>query len=375
MLVCLAGLGLVVAACGGDNSSGSVDLTNTAEIAVESLPVADSRAIGGDAPAAGPQRTAGDIVAFDSAALLTSPLNATVMNYTARQIAEPTIAAVVDTCAVLSTSAVDAIVADASRRHSFGRSPTFTATTRGAACDYRADTHRITLLVGAADQAGGTSDSEVFVPPGAGDITAAAWDENPAVQILSEDSFGVNTAYAAMAVVGDRGLRIDNTGGTGIDYSATGELFAELADAAAANVGSAPPPRSADELNAGAAVPGDPCSIWTAAELEAFLMGTPFGEPNNSSGPNSCSWDGWDRDGASLSLRIEDPDDTYNISILEPVGSSGGTYTFQSGGLPVLIVIDDIPRATLRMDMLDGSIPDDAVVALAENLFTRLTAQ
>jgi hypothetical protein len=376
-LVCLAGLCLVLAACDGGNSTGPADSEHPAEAASESEPFAGNTTDGGDNIATESQRSPGDKVEYDKDALPTTPLNVAALNFSQKKVDSPTIQAIVDTCAVLPPSTVDAIVVAAASRHSFGQNPTFTATTRGAACDYGSDTHLITLLVGSTDEVPGDSptDNSAFVPPGAGEITATAWDEDSAIQILTEDSFGLNTAYAAMTVVGDIGLRVDNTGGTGIDYSSTGELFAELASAAAANVRAAPPPKSGDGPRADTPIVGNPCSIWTAAELEDFLLGTPFGNPSNSGGPNSCGWDGWDRNGASLSLQVLNPVDTYSIDILEPIGSSQGAYTFQGGGLPIVVVIDDIPRATLRIDMLDGSIPDEAVVALADNLVSRLTAR
>ena len=162
---------------------------------------------------------------------------------------------------------------------------------------------------------------------------------------------------------------MDNTGGTGIDFSPTGELFAEMVAAAAAGGSSAPPPVADDE--ASGATPGDPCSLFTASELEAFLLGTPFGEPMQSFGPNSCTWDGWGSGGASLSVELFAGATAYGASSLEPSGSTGSVFQFIGGGLPLIVSPDGMAQIALRIDMLDGSIPDDAVLALAENLALR----
>ena len=365
---------LAVTACGGGDSGGATGERGSPSDSAES---GDSESSGSDSSdtgssdggddivVAGPQRSSGDIVEFDSTALPTTPLDLAVLNYSERQRAAPSVQPVVDTCAVLPASVADDIA------NGLGQSVAFTATTRGAACDYKSDTHFFTLLIGSSAEV--PSDpvaNNAFLPAGAGEVSTTPWATDSSIVILSEDSFDLDTPYGALTTAGDYGVRVDNTGGTGVDPGSTGELFAKLVAAAVANVGTAPPPAANDDDSA---LPtGDPCSFWTQAELEALFMGTPFGEPTQVEGPNSCRWDGWDRNGASLSAQIFGGGNEYSFDSMEAVGSSGAVYTFIGGGLPIIISPDGVAQVTLRIDMLDGSIPDNAVIALAENLATRL---
>lgn len=371
---CIAGtatLCLVAAACGGADSGGA-----TGEGGSSASPVpagsnnsdsSDTESSGGgdDIVVAGPQRSSGDIVEFDSTALPITALDLAVLNYSERQLAAPSVQPLVETCAVLPASVADDIA------NGLGQSVAFTATTRGAACDYKSDTHFITLLIGSSAEV--PSDplaNDAFLPAGAGEVSTTPWATDSSIVILSEDSFDLDTPYGALTTDGEYGVRVDNTGGTGIDPRSDGELFAQLVAAAVANVGAAPPPAAGGDDSALPA--GDPCSFWTQAELEAFFMGTPFGEPTQLEGPNSCRWDGWDRNGASLSAQIFGGGNEYSFDSMEAVGSTGAVYTFIGGGLPIIISPDGVAQVTLRIDMLDGSIPDDAVIALAENLAMRL---
>ncbi|MFK8022861.1 MAG: hypothetical protein AB8G26_02750 [Ilumatobacter sp.] len=382
-------LGLVAGACGGsddtagiavsdDGDASSLDDESSTDGDEGADASSDPNPDGGDpasssgdgAEIEGPQRSPGDIVEFDVTALSTAPLDVSVLNVVERQGAAPAVTPIVDTCAALPADAMSAIATDIDARFGFGEELTFTATSRGAACDYRSDTHLLTLTIGPSDEVSRDPlAAGAFLPPGAGDVMTTPWPGDASIDVLSENSFDLDTPYGALTTTGEFGLRVDNTGGTGIDFSPTGELFAEMVAAAAAGVGSAPPPVSGDDASGASA--GDPCSLFTADELEAFLLGTPFGEPMQSFGPNSCAWDGWGSGGASLSVELFAGDTAYGASSLEAYGSTGAVFQFIGGGLPVIVSPDGMAQVTLRIDMLDGSIPDDAVLALAENLAVR----
>ena len=61
------------------------------------------------------------------------------------------------------------------------------------------------------------------------------------MQLISEDSFGVDTIFAAYTTSGDYGIMVNNTGGTGVDQSSQGVLFARIAVAVAGGASSAAP--------------------------------------------------------------------------------------------------------------------------------------
>ena len=160
----------------------------------------------------------------------------------------PQVTPVIDTCAALASSDFDAIVNEIATEFSFGEDPKFVATTLGAACDYRSDTHLIRVLVGPSEQVNTTAGSPgLSLPIGAGVVSEAVSPEDSAVSIVGEDSIGLVTPFAAFTSSGSYGVMVSNIGGTGIDYSATGLLYSRLASAVSAQVSDTPPPSAEGE--------------------------------------------------------------------------------------------------------------------------------
>ncbi len=144
--------------------------------------------------------------------------------------AAPPVNPVIDTCAALPASELDVIANRAAEQYSLGEQHAFVAESVGAACRYRSDTHSIIVVVGSADEVN-VDGASVVAPVFAGEVSEFAWADDPSITILSEDSFGLDTPFAAFASAGPYGVAVSNGGGTGIDYSSEGILFAEVAAA------------------------------------------------------------------------------------------------------------------------------------------------
>ncbi len=359
----VAALLLLGAACGGDDDTG--DAT-----AGEQLPGAGE--LPGDTADAGGSDGSGESgaadaqpLALDAAALPTSAIDPGVVTFAERSPEAPPVEAVVDTCAALPAATVNEIADAAAQEFSLGETHDFTAEPLGASCRYASQTHRLTVVIGPSSEV--TNDPEgLFTPPAAGDITVSPWSTDASVSIFSEDSFGLDTAYAAHADAGDYGVFVANGGGTGIDYSSEGELFAELAAAAAAGSATAPEP-SAEAL-AGPATPAtDTCSLWSGEDLTAGL-GVPVGPPDGDPEfPNECRWNGQPEGGAQVLVRIGP--EASEIVGFEPAAEDGRVYTAEGGRVTVL----DGP-VNVEISVFSDAETDTAAAALvlALNIAARL---
>jgi hypothetical protein len=284
--------------------------------------------------------------------------------------AAPAVNPVIDTCAALPASELDVIANAAAERYSLGEQHTFVAETAGAACRYRSDTHSVLVVVGSAGEVN-VGTASVVVPVFAGDISEFAWTDDPSITILSEDSFGVETPFAAFATAGPYGVAVSNGGGTGIDYSSEGFLFAEVAAAVAVRTDGAPAP--ADGTSAGAAS-GDPCTVWSVDEVDAFFSDASIDANDDVTISNGCVWSTEDG-GTQVRLTLLDPAEAATLAVV-PVVSGSAVLEYELGGDEVLVVTGDA-AFQLRVDVFDPETltnvdTRDAAIALAENLATRI---
>ncbi len=312
-------------------------------------------------------------VPFDTGALGSEPLNAVHVQPLNRSgpTPPPPVTPVIDTCAALAASDFDVIVNEIATKFSFGEDPKFVATTLGAACDYQSDTHVIRVLVGPSEQVSTTVGSPgLFLPPGSGNVSEEISPEDSAVSIISEDSIGFITPFAAFTSSGSSGVMVSNVGGTGIDYSSTGLLYSRVAAAVSARVAAAPPP-SAEAEEQLQNVAADPCSVWTVAELDAFLVDATIDRADDANVTDGCRWS------SEVTL------DQVTLEAIPPDASTEG-YVPISDGSPVLVkpgtdriflaTTDIVLRIQVSKEVIESVFYDgtDAGVALAENILSRL---
>lgn len=350
---------LLLAGCGGDSEPND----GAAEGGTGGTP-------SGSGSAAGSGSQDGSSVGFDAAALSTDPLDVAQLRIAQRgSSVAPPVDPVIDTCAALSAADLDVIANNAAERYSFGGKHTFVAESVGAACRYTSDTHAISVVVGSADEV--NVDSAFVLPAASGDVSESPWADDASITILSEDSFGLDTPFAAFATAGTYGVAVSNGGGTGIDYSSQGFLFAEVAAAVAAGTDGAPAP--ADGAQAGA-ISGDPCTAWSVDELDAFLTDASIDSNDAVTTSNGCVWTAEDG-GAEVAINLLDVAEAAALSLV-PVAPGSAVLNEGSGGRRVYVVTEDAAlRLTVRvtdratLSALDSS---DAMIALAENLVVRI---
>lgn len=350
---------VLLAACGGTSDDA---ITGTqAEAGSEGGEVGDAAGTEGGG-------VSGEPVRFDAGALGNEPLNVVDLQPLDRGgPTPPPVAPVIDTCAALSAADFDAIVASEA---SFGEETKFVATSLGAACDYTSDTHLVRVLVGSTDQVNTTVDSPgMFLPLGSGAVSETVSPDDGAVTILSEDSFGLDTPFAAFTNSGTYGVMVSNVGGTGIDRGSDGALYSLVASAVSAGVADAPPPPAEEEAQP-EIVAGDPCSVWTVAELDAFLIDEAIEEALTEL--DSCSWTGAQVLG-EIALFVL-PQDT-SVNGWQPIADGSPVFTHPESEWVFVDAGDVVLNIRVSKDVYTsgaGSPGIDAAVALAENLLARL---
>ncbi len=312
-------------------------------------------------------------VLFDTGALGSEPLNAVHVQPLNRSgpTPPPPVTPVIDTCAALAALDFDVIVNEIATKFSFGEDPKFVTTTLGAACDYHSDIHVIRVLVGPSEQVNTTAGSPgLFLPPGSGNLSEEISPEDAAVSIISEDSIGFITPFAAFTNTGAYGVMVSNVGGTGIDYGSTGLLFSRVASAVSAQVAAAPPPSAGAQEQLGT-VAADPCSVWTVAELDAFLVDASIGRADDANVTDGCRWSS------------EETLDQITLEAFSP-GTSTEGYVPIADGSPILVkpstdriflaTADIVLRIQVSKEAVGSVFYDgtDAGVALAENILSRL---
>ncbi len=323
--------------------------------------------------AAGDSSDGDPAVPFDAGALGNGSLNAVHVQPLNRSgpTPPPQVTPVIDTCAALASSDFDVIVNEIATEFSFGEDPRFVATSLGAACDYRSDTHLIRVLVGPSEQVGTTPDSPgLSLPIGAGVVSEMVSPEDGAVSILSEDSIGFVTPFAAFTSSGSYGVMVSNIGGTGIDYGSTGLLFSRVASTVSAQVSAAPAP-SEQAVEGMENVAADPCSVWTVAELDAFLVDMSIERAEDGNITDGCRWSS---EATLDQITLEAFLPGAATEGYQPI-TDGSSVLVKPGTDRVFIVTGEIvlriqvSKETVGSVFYDGT---DAGVALAENILSRL---
>ena len=361
---------LVVSACGGGSDDDGSATAANGDVAAEDG--------GGDASADSTQDDtstdsgSGDgtgangqpIESFDAGALGSAPVE--LVHLLPRDRSGPTppppVDPVIDTCAALGADEISTLADDADVFGGYA----FEATSLGAACDYRDDTHLVRVIIGRSDQVTSAADGPAMVLPiGAGEVTEQDAPDVASVSVLSEDSFGIDTPFAAYTTTDGLGVLVLNVGGTGVAFDAPERFFAEVAAAAAAGAASAPEP-SADVVDQMETVAGDPCTWWSLEEIDAFLVDAPISAQSQPFS-DMCRWDDPDNFDVYLEVTVLAPD-TPADEFYEPAAAGSPIYL---GGFraPVLVLGDgyavEIRVATSETDATP------AMQALAENLVAR----
>lgn len=362
----MAAAALMVAACGG-GSDGDGSAVDDDVAGDESGDAGSTEASGDGASGDGVGANGQPIEAFDAGALGVDPVE--LVHLLPRDRSGPTppppVDPVIDTCAAVAADQVSALANDADVFGGYA----FEATSLGAACDFRDETHLVRVIVGSVDQVTSAADGPAMVlPVGAGEVTEQDAPGVPSVSVLSEDSFGLDTPFGAYTTTDGLGVLVLNVGGTGVAFDAPDRFFAEVAATAAAGASGAPDP-SAEALGQMENVAGDPCSLWSVEELDAFLPDAPITvqlQPFSE----ICRW--------------EDPDnfDVYvEVSVLAPDTQPGEFYEPVAAGSPVYLggfrapaqVYGDGFAVEIRVATAatDGA---PAMQALAENLVARVAS-
>ncbi len=369
-LILIAAFILLFAACGGGSDDSSVS-SSTDDTGAEA---------GSESTAADSIDTGGPVIAFDAGALGTTPLQLADI-----RVFEPgvdatrtvTVDAVVDTCSLLSGADLSAIVQTLSEEEAFGDGPVFAdGELLGAECTYVSDTHAVSLVAGPIDQVNPDA-ATLITPIAAGDLMAIPWSSDGAITVLSENSFDLDTPFAAHSASGDVGIFALNSGGTGIDFGSRGELFARMASAAATNVASAGPAVPLDEsLNIQTA---QPCALLNAEEVDAFFVDYAL-LPNEAGdlsevgdGGTTCAWGSFNG-GVELRIDIEHASTAEDRpdAMVSELSQAVRTDVFGS------YITTDIATVRIRVNInepLSGSGSADtrgATEALAENIAVRL---
>ncbi len=362
---------LLAAGCGGSDSAGTAD-----EIPDATISDADF----------GPEPREEDFLGTldtDPSALNTNPVTPAdfaVAPRGEREVA-PGITPVVDTCAALSGAELASIVEAAAERDAFGGDYPFDdGTPSGAACTYASDTHRLTVIIGSADQVTSDAGNGAVMVPIMGEVTGSDWAGNSDVTLFSEDSFDLNTFFAAHYVTGDYGVVVNNSGGTGLDPAGDGALFAKIAVAAGNGAASAPGPSAADEGSA-VVTTADLCGLYSQAELEAFL-GIHLGEATSLSdtGVEACYWS--DDNPTQRTIRIDagapgelfvpadaPPTAEDDRIVLSPFNSPSDAYVVVDGvAFSIAVTIFEMVGEENRPSP-EGTT---AAVEIAQNLLARL---
>lgn len=368
---CVAALSLA-SAC---SSTATLEADRSTQPDVASAPTTQSAQDTGGGEATAPASFVDRIAEFDDTALPSSEVTAAqlrVFRPNESVLRLPPVTAVVNPCGALSGADIGTIAEQVDQEFSFGSDYAFDeGEEKGAACIFRAEpTHGIGVMIGSADEldAGGVG---LVLPIASGDVTATPWSGNSSVTVYSEDSFGVDTAFAAHTIADGYGILVYNSAGTGIDASNTGELFARLADAATAGVATAGAPTPLDP-NANIQT-ARPCSLFEPAELEAFLGYPVTGEAAING--NECSWgDINQRDGADVRLEIlHVTDPSSGIDELVPSTDIPGLHQ-DPFGRPYLITGDAVIeiRVSINTQVTDMLAERAAAAGLLQNLADRV---
>ncbi|MEM9714727.1 MAG: hypothetical protein AAGA17_21075 [Actinomycetota bacterium] len=372
----LVTVALLIAACG---SSDSDDSSDGAEVATDTGteagndegadpvedPGADSGADTGTGADEGGLLAPPDVemLPFDASALPGTPIGG-VGTGSGGGSAVP---AVVDTCAALPAEQFTAVVNEAEAEFGFGATEAFAASADGAACRYEAVTHVVVIVIGPGDVVTPSGDSPaVRLPVASGEVSGMPWASDPAITILSEDSFGLDTPFAAHASAADLGVVVSNAGGTGLDPGADGELWARLADAAAAGVAAAPAVEN--DGGAAAAPPVDPCAVWSVEEIDAFLPGFTIDSNSELALGGGCVWSTPDF-AVEVRLRVQD---AASFTDGTPVSEGSAVLTVADFFREVWVE-QGSEVVTVSVEVFEGDPFGGyaASVALAENLASR----
>ncbi|MFT7607767.1 MAG: hypothetical protein ACI9MX_000823 [Candidatus Aldehydirespiratoraceae bacterium] len=365
LLALTVSMGLLLAACGSSSDPSPADsavggdgnTTNSGEV-------------GGSSSGSG-----GEAIPFDAAALSGEVLNVTDLMPLDRSggTPPPAVTPVIDTCAALTAAEMEAIVTDVATEFSFGQELDFEATALGAACEYTSENHRVRVTVGSMDEVNTSLDSPAMsLPAGAGDVRESASVDDGAVVILSEDSFGLDTSFAAYTTADSYGLMVSNVAGTGIDYGATGALYARIASAASAGVSEAGAPSEAAETQM-ANVAADPCAIWTVSELDGFLTEAPITRSSDSNVTDGCQWSNED---ATANVQLSAlPPDTVASEAYSPIADGSEVHVNAINGRVLVISAGFVVEIDTRFSPDGGATAYDSAtanIALAENILARL---
>lgn len=358
-LGCVVAVAVVLAGCGGSDDGGAAAGSEATEGADTNGTDSGGANSGGTDSGEGAEDWSGTEIAFDASGLSTerlAPISGSA----------PAVAAVVDTCAALSAEDVAATHEAVEDEYSFGGSHSYTASADGASCIYTGDdVHVIALTIGStAEVFPDSSSAGLPLPVAAGELTAVPWTSDPAVSILSEDSFGIDTVFAAHVAAGDLGLIVGNLGGTGVDSSREGELFARLVTTAAERVDSLP--RVDSEPNAPTT---SPCEVWTVAELDAFLPDTSVTSDSEVTMTDGCVWTTAEFDHEVLLAIVGE--DELSSSDYAPVSDDSSVLRSTYG--QVLVRGADGSHYRVDVRYYDAAVDGAAAtLALAENLAGRV---
>ena len=254
---------------------------------------------------------------------------------------------VVNTCGALSGAALTGIVAQLSTEFSFGNGPAFPdGELRGAACVYQSDTHGIGIIIGSANEVTVDASSNV-TPVASGEVTGTPWATDPSVTVLSEDSFGLDTPFAAHTSTSEFGVIAYNASGTGIDFGSDGELFARMAQAAIAGVGAAGPVVPVDP--AANIQTARPCDLFESSDFATFLGTTVADQEEVAPGGTECEWGDFEtRPGGTVRLRIRHAtDQASELAGLTPTANPA-IHSNSAGGL---FVVTDTAIIDVRVDI------------------------
>ncbi|MCB0996852.1 MAG: hypothetical protein KDB21_17280 [Acidimicrobiales bacterium] len=299
-LICLIlALGVVAAACGDDDDTTTSD-AGTSE-AVDGPADTDGAGDGGsDGGDSGGATIDTASLVFDAASLPTDAIPAALIDFSGVGSEAPSMypPAVVDTCAAIDAATFDEIVAE---YDSFGDSDSFSAAPLGSACRFSAITHRIDVIIGSPDDLGDDFIDSIL-PIAAGDVSTRPSSLDPDAEIITEDSFGIETPFAWRVSNGELTVVVRNTGGTGLligdddaEEGFTATALAALEGAAGLPAGGAPAEATDDSA-------ADPCAVYEPAELEA-AFGVPFTETPNSG--DDFTYCDWTNDEIDLDVRLE----------------------------------------------------------------------